>query len=50
MPRSDIAHLISVCDTGGDGIEFSEFLRALQEIELPDEEEERGGEKGKAKL
>ena len=27
--------LSSVCDTGGDGIEFSEFLRALREIELP---------------
>lgn len=33
---------MSAVPTGGDGIEFSEFLRALKDIELPEDDDEHG--------
>ena len=53
ISRADVAHLMSVSDTGGDGVEFSEFLRALKTIELPEDEGEDalgGGKVEKPKL
>ena len=53
ISRADVAHLMSVSDTGGDGVEFSEFLRALKTIELPEDEGEdalRVGKVEKPKL
>jgi hypothetical protein len=35
-------HDVSAVPTGGDGIEFSEFLRALKDIELPEDDDEHG--------
>ena len=48
ISRADVAHLMSVSDTGGDGVEFSEFLRAVKTIELPEDEGEDALGVGKA--